>query len=82
MQVVDKLIAWARNKFSATPAEAPQLPMFVPNRTFFSQEMQSEYAQGLRYTVRNEKLAAQVREWVANGWVQEAVGPAAKIHGK
>lgn len=78
------IVAWFKARFAvAKKSPAVETPaVFVPNRNFFSPEMNSEYAQGLRYTVRNEKLAACVREWVSKGWVQEAVGPAAKIHGQ
>lgn len=77
------IVGWFKARFAAAPDVAiSAMTVFVPNRNFFSPEMNSEYAQGLRYTVRNEKLADCVKEWVAKGWVQEAVGPAAKIHGQ
>ena len=40
--------------------------IFKPTETFFSPEMNSEYVEGLTYTVRpgNEKLAKQVAKWV------------------
>ena len=69
---------------SPAPTRPSIVMQFVPMRDFFSSETNSQYTQGLRYTVRegNTKLAACVEQWIASGWVQRAVGPAAKIHGK
>jgi hypothetical protein len=57
---------------------------FVANQDFFSEEMQSAYTKGLRYTVRegNNKLAAEVAKWTARGLVKEARRPAAKMRGQ
>lgn len=44
---------------------------FVPRLSFFSVELQSEYVQGLRYTVRpgNDVLDQAAQLWVSQGKV-------------
>jgi hypothetical protein len=55
---------------------------FTAKVDFWSDAMQSQYIAGLSYTVRegNEKLAAEVTKWIADGKVEPG-GPAARVQG-
>lgn len=78
MGLLGILKAW----IAGDPAATPEVVAFVPNKTFFEPTTRSEYVQGLRYSARTPELQALVRQWLNDGRVQLAVGPAAKIHGR
>ena len=73
---------WFSHTFGATTPEMPAatvvdpeidrriIDTFVPAKDFFSEAFQSQYVQGLPYTIRhgNIRLYEQAHQWQAQGW--------------
>lgn len=59
-------------KITAIMPTAPVVQQFIALKDFNSEEMQSTYCKGMKYSIRagNAKLAAEVEVWLDEGKVQ------------
>jgi hypothetical protein len=56
---------------------------FTPTQDFWCEELKSQYAKGLTYTVHYpaSRLAKYANRWLEEGKIEEVVGPASEISG-
>ena len=59
------------------------LVRFTPIEDFWCEELKSQYAKGLTYTVHypTSRLAKYANRWLEEGKIEKVVGPAATISG-